>query len=148
MLITKVQIFRPPDKRGQKRTQFPCFQQFQSIFSDSPCLSVDCLPERNHRLVAANYGLMGANYGLVPPNKTRSCRRHAASHPQHWFYGWEDSKFSASDHKKNSLTTHTKSHKKTHTKERRQPHWIFSLVNRTGGNCIQILLFFSHFSLN
>jgi hypothetical protein len=87
MLITKAQIFRPPDKRGEKRTQLPYFQQFQSIFSDSPCLSVDCLPERNYRLAAANYGLVGANYRLVPPNKTRSCRRRTASHPQYRFYG-------------------------------------------------------------
>jgi hypothetical protein len=28
MLITKVQIFRPPYKRGEKRAQLPYFQQF------------------------------------------------------------------------------------------------------------------------
>ncbi|WP_314936923.1 hypothetical protein [Alloprevotella tannerae] len=87
MLVTKVQIFRPLDKRGEKKTQFPYFQQFQSIFPTYSCLSVDCLPRRNYRLAAANYGLMGANYRLVPPNKTRSCRRHTASHPQYRFYG-------------------------------------------------------------
>ncbi|MFC2394467.1 MAG: hypothetical protein ACFNO3_03875, partial [Alloprevotella tannerae] len=62
MLITKAQIFRPPYKRGEKRTQFPCFQQFQSIFSTYSCLSIDYLPGKNYRLAAAYYGLMGANY--------------------------------------------------------------------------------------